>query len=54
VTPAPVAANGQVERVRVVSETAADHSGTGSEHYRGDRRASGDVRHVAFDVLRMT
>lgn len=51
---APATANGVVERVRMVSETAAgepgdDHSGTWSEYYRGDRRAGADGRHVVFD-----
>jgi Tol biopolymer transport system component len=50
---APAAANGPAVRVRMVSTSADgepgdDHSGTGSEYDDGDRRASGDGRHVVF------
>jgi Tol biopolymer transport system component len=51
---APASADAQVERVRMVSESASGEpgdgwSGTRSTEYRGDRRASADGRYVVFD-----
>jgi Tol biopolymer transport system component len=51
---APASADAQVNRVRMVSETADgvpgdDWSGRWSEYWRGDRRASADGRFVVFD-----
>jgi Tol biopolymer transport system component len=51
---APASADAQVERVRMVSKSAYGEpgdrwSGSESEYYRGDRRASADGRYVVFD-----